>query len=165
MDVTFLSGVVRNRKLVQVSTSLLSSSPTNSSQNVANTPYNQSSPGYSNTTHGQGPIVSNSNSNPSSGTSRNPILTQVFPDQFISDHNANSDYDPNLNIFNIHNNIYSSMYFNLAQLFSAPFSICDSITRNFKLRVHKFTFQWDLVRHFVLSIGSLLPFIFTGERL
>jgi len=171
MNVTFLSGVVRNRKLVQVSTSLLSSSPTNSSQNVTTTPFNQAGPGHANTSHGQGPNTSISNNNPSSGAFRNSMVTQIYPDQFINDHtttsniNTNSDYDPNFNIFNFHNNVYISIYFSLAQFFSAPFSICGSITRNFKLRVHKFTFQWDLVRHFVLSIGSLLPFIFTGERL
>eukprot|EP01041_Mallomonas_annulata_P009449 gene9448-19627_t len=33
------------------------------------------------------------------------------------------------------------------------------------LRVHKFTFQWDLSLHLFVSIVSLVPFFFTGNRL
>jgi hypothetical protein len=39
------------------------------------------------------------------------------------------------------------------------------LLRNFKLRVHKFTFQWDLALHFTICILSLAPFSFSGNRL
>lgn len=51
----------------------------------------------------------------------------------------------------------------LATIYQA-FTAFTSLTRNFKLRVHKFTFQWDLVSYFSLAIFSLFPFIFTGRR-
>lgn len=40
----------------------------------------------------------------------------------------------------------------------------NSLLRNFKLRVHKFTFQWGLVSHLSICILSLLPFAFFGKR-
>lgn len=153
MSVTFLSGVVRNRKLVHVGTSFLSASPTNqNSQPVPNIPAN-------NTASTQNIANPSNLSSTSSRPNTNPILTHVFSDQYIS---QNNEYDPNLNVFSL--SPYQSLYNSLTQLFSTPFIICTSLCRNFKLRVHKFTFQWDLVLHFVLSISSLLPFIFTGRR-
>eukprot|EP01035_Chromulina_nebulosa_P024891 gene24891-32428_t len=41
----------------------------------------------------------------------------------------------------------------------------NSLLRNFNLRVHKFTFQWDLVLHLFICISSLTPFLFTGRRI
>lgn len=41
----------------------------------------------------------------------------------------------------------------------------NSLFRNFNLRVHKFTFQWDLVLHLFICISSLTPFLFTGRRI
>jgi len=40
-----------------------------------------------------------------------------------------------------------------------------ALLRNFKLRVHKFIFQWDLVVHLAICIFSLAPFMLTGSRL
>lgn len=40
----------------------------------------------------------------------------------------------------------------------------NSIFRKFHLRVHKFTFQWELALHLVICIMSLTPFFFTGKR-
>lgn len=40
----------------------------------------------------------------------------------------------------------------------------NNICRRFTLRVHKFSFQWDLVGHFMIAIFSLFPFFFTGNR-
>lgn len=40
----------------------------------------------------------------------------------------------------------------------------NNIFRRFSLRVHKFTFQWDLVIHLFVCIASLCPFFFTGNR-
>lgn len=39
-----------------------------------------------------------------------------------------------------------------------------SLFRKFNLRVHKFSFQWDLVLHLSVCILSLTPFFFTGRR-
>jgi len=41
----------------------------------------------------------------------------------------------------------------------------NALLRNFKLRVHKFIFQWDLVVHLAICITSLAPFMLTGSRL
>ncbi len=41
----------------------------------------------------------------------------------------------------------------------------NNICKRFSLRVHKFSFQWDLVIHFAICILSLVPFSLTGERL
>jgi hypothetical protein len=48
--------------------------------------------------------------------------------------------------------------------------ICELLGRNnfcrkFSLRVHKFSFQWDLVLHLSICLCSLIPFIFSGDRL
>lgn len=40
-----------------------------------------------------------------------------------------------------------------------------ALCRNFNLRVHKFTFQWDLVLHLSICIISLAPYTVTGSRL
>lgn len=40
----------------------------------------------------------------------------------------------------------------------------NNLCRKFNLRVHKFTFQWDLVLHLALCIFTLLPFLFSGDR-
>ncbi|KAJ1432800.1 hypothetical protein B484DRAFT_394774 [Ochromonadaceae sp. CCMP2298] len=39
-----------------------------------------------------------------------------------------------------------------------------ALFRKFNLRVHKFSFQWDLVLHLCVCIVSLGPFFFTGKR-
>lgn len=41
----------------------------------------------------------------------------------------------------------------------------NNFCRKFSLRVHKFSFQWDLVLHFCICIASLTPFFFTGDRI
>ena len=41
----------------------------------------------------------------------------------------------------------------------------DAWLRYFTLRVHKFTFQWDLFLHLSVFLFSLLPFAFTSERI
>ena len=41
----------------------------------------------------------------------------------------------------------------------------NAILRNFTLRVHKFTFQWDLFMHLTICILALFPFAFSGHRL
>ncbi|RYG66053.1 hypothetical protein EON64_10625 [archaeon] len=41
----------------------------------------------------------------------------------------------------------------------------NNICRKFSLRVHKFSFQWDLVLHFLICLLSLCPFFFSGNRL
>ena len=40
----------------------------------------------------------------------------------------------------------------------------NSLFRKFNLRVHKFTFQWELAIHLLVCILSLTPFFFTGRR-
>ena len=40
-----------------------------------------------------------------------------------------------------------------------------ALLRNFNLRVHKFTFQWDLAMHLSVCLASLTPFLFSGNRL
>ena len=40
-----------------------------------------------------------------------------------------------------------------------------ALLRNFNLRVHKFTFQWDLALHLAVCLASLTPFLFSGNRL
>ena len=39
-----------------------------------------------------------------------------------------------------------------------------NLLRNFSLRAHKFSFQWDLVIYLFFCMASLLPFMVTGER-
>ena len=41
----------------------------------------------------------------------------------------------------------------------------NALLRNFTLRVHKFTFQWDLFMHLTICILALVPFAFTGHHL
>lgn len=41
----------------------------------------------------------------------------------------------------------------------------NNMCRKFSLRVHKFSFQWDLALHLSVCIASLCPFFFTGDRL
>jgi hypothetical protein len=41
----------------------------------------------------------------------------------------------------------------------------NNFCRKFSLRVHKFSFQWDLVVHLSVCILSLCPFFFTGNRI
>lgn len=41
----------------------------------------------------------------------------------------------------------------------------NALLRNFTLRVHKFTFQWDLFMHLTICILALFPFAFSGHRL
>jgi hypothetical protein len=150
MSVTFLSGVVRNRKLVHVGTSFLSS---NSSANAtAIIPESSHSSGITNPINTQNTSSSSSSTGNTSPKTANAALAYLFTEQLTSGV-SNTDYDPSLNVF-------SSL-----KLFSSIFTICTSLCRSFKLRVHKFTFQWDLVFHFALSMTSLLPFIFTGRRL
>ena len=40
-----------------------------------------------------------------------------------------------------------------------------ALLRNFNLRVHKFTFQWDMAMHLSVCLASLTPFLFSGNRL
>ena len=40
----------------------------------------------------------------------------------------------------------------------------NNICRKFSLRVHKFSFQWDLVLHLSVCVCALSPFLFTGDR-
>lgn len=39
-----------------------------------------------------------------------------------------------------------------------------ALLKNFTLRVHKFTFKWDLVWHLSVCLLSLSPFAFSGNR-
>jgi hypothetical protein len=48
--------------------------------------------------------------------------------------------------------------YRLFQCFSLPL-----ILRNFRMRVHKFTFRWDLVGYLCLCLITLVPFCFSGE--
>lgn len=43
--------------------------------------------------------------------------------------------------------------------------IDNAIVQNISLRVHKFTFQWDLFLHLFIGSLSVLPFYFSGNRL
>lgn len=40
-----------------------------------------------------------------------------------------------------------------------------NVINNFNLRAHKFSFQWDLVLYLSICMVSLVPFVFTGNRL
>ena len=43
---------------------------------------------------------------------------------------------------------------------------CDNtLVQNVSLRVHKFTFQWDLFLHLFIGSLSILPFFFSGNRM
>ena len=105
MNVTLLSGVVRNRKITSVTSSILTTDEINT--------------------------------------------TQTTEAQSIDS--------------NVDNNNYNIIAYFTSYL--QGLATCTSIFRNFKLRIHKFTFQWELVSHFSVAICSLIPFIFTGERL
>jgi hypothetical protein len=40
----------------------------------------------------------------------------------------------------------------------------NAFCRKFSLRVHKFSFQWDLLLHVTVCMLALSPFLFTGKR-
>ncbi len=56
-------------------------------------------------------------------------------------------------------NSWLGYFANLFRCISIPV-----ILRNFKLRVHKFQFKWDLFSYMAICFFSLCPFFFTGDR-